>query len=653
MRVLAVVAGVVLLPFHSAFANEQALETITVIAEEEESGTGDVQLEEHTGTHHRLYKRDLERQDVNLGEIIGRETGVQFRQVGGLGTLTTVTLRGASSQQTGVYLDGILLNTAGNSTVDLSLFDLLSIDAVDIYNGASPVQFASAGIGGAVNLRTIAATNVKPESRASVTAGSFNTSRFQFSHKSAHEAWDVVAAASREISENDFSFINDNATPLNPLDDTRERRNNAQVHKLSAISRIGRQWHNSARTDVLLQANTRELGIPEWLNKQDNEASYDTDAFELQLTHRLDNIGNWNNATSLFRHQQNNHYLDAKAQIGLGSQNAHSDAETSGVKTYWEHIGNKGTFATTVSIRKETLDYSDTLTANQSYRVTRDSVGANAQYAWFTLNERLLVTPALRFQSVDDRYSGITIRNTNSRRDSKITPQIGLRFTASESVTIKSNLGQFIREPAFSELFGSRGLVIGNSRLRPEEGMNADLGFIFKPSQQYTFQATAYASWRDELIALAFDAQGIGRSINSGKANIVGLELKNEWQLNKAFNAQVNATFQQSRNYDANPALNNKEIPGQASTVANAKLRYTKNTMSTWLEANHKGRFYFDQANLLPGNSYWLIHLGADWRWRSFQFSAVFNNIANINVEDFNGFPRPGRAVFFSLTYKL
>lgn len=630
----------------------EELETITVVAEPE-PGTGDVQPGEHTASHQSIGKQELERQDINLGDILANETGVQFRQIGGLGALTTVTLRGASAQQTSVFLDGVLLNSAGNSSVDFSLLELLNLASVDVYRGAAPVQLSQGNIGGAVNLRSLGAVGDKPNTKMSITGGSFNTNRFQFAHHSSHRQWDVVAAASREHSNNTFTFNNDNATPLNPNDDSREARNNAQTTKLNALSRVGLQWSPNIRSDFMVQATGRDLGIPEWLNNEQNVASYNTDAVELQLVNRFDGIGNWNTALSLFQHYQDNHYLDALGQVGLGSQDTISDTQTTGVKTYWEHIDDQGTLSLTASLRRESLRSEDALAQNQNYRTKRQTLLSSAQYALFLNGDRLLVTPAIRLQTVNDNYAGISRLNANQRRDTAFTPQLGLRFTHSDTFSIRTNVGQFVREPSFSELFGSRGLIVGNNNLRPEEGTNADIGFTWSPNKLYQLNTSVFGSWRDELIVIAFDARGIGRSVNTGKANVFGIEIGNTWTINKRLTARLNTTYQSTHNFDANRALNNKEIPGEARLSAHLKLQYKIGKVRTWMETNHKSDFFYDQANLLPARGYWLHNAGVTFDWNKFQFSLTANNIGNVNVEDFNGFARPGRAYFFSLTYRL
>ena len=646
------IVSIGMVPVQGTLAQSEELETITVFADPEPA-TGDVQHNEHTGSHQRISKSELDRQDVNLGDILANETGVQFRQVGGLGAMTTVTLRGGSAQQTGIFLDGVLLNSAGNSTVDLSLLELLNLESVDIYRGSSPIQLSHANIGGAVNLRTLGGAGTKPSTRAGMTRGSFNTNRFQAAHRSSYRQWDVVAAASREHSNNTFTFINDNATPLNPNDDRREARNNAQATKLNALGRVGLQWNQNSRTDLLVQATGRDLGIPEWLNNKDNVASYDTDAVELQLTNRIDGIGNWNSALTLFQHYQDNHYLDALSQVGLGAQDTTSQTQTTGVKTYWEHIGDQGTLSLSATFRRESLQSEDMLTDNQRYESNRRTVLSSAQYALFLKDDRLLLTPALRLQKQSDNYAGIIRANANLGRNTVVTPQLGLRYTQNDQLVFQSNVGQFVREPAFSELFGSSGLIVGNRSLLPEKGINADIGFTWSPSKRYQMNTSLFGSWRDELIVLAFDSRGIGRSTNTGKANIFGIEIGNKWTFSKHFSARFNTTYQVTQNFAANRALNNKEIPGEARFTAHAKLQYNIRQARTWIETNHKSDYFYDQANLLPARGYWMHNAGVEFDWHDLTIGLTANNIGNASVEDFNGFARPGTAYFFSLTYRL
>ena len=99
------------------------LDTVIVTArqdEEERFETGDVDMEEFTGFVSVIKRRDFEGKMEDLGEVLQKEAGIQIRQSGGLGSFSTVSMRGSSSEQVLVYMDGVLLNDAAGGGVDLS-----------------------------------------------------------------------------------------------------------------------------------------------------------------------------------------------------------------------------------------------------------------------------------------------------------------------------------------------------------------------------------------------------------------------------------------------------------------------------------------------------------------------------------------------------
>ncbi|ETR65446.1 MAG: hypothetical protein OMM_14237 [Candidatus Magnetoglobus multicellularis str. Araruama] len=89
----------------------QTLDTIVVSAQKDDDfvfQTGDVDLEE-TPAFFSLIKRDqFEGKIESLADVIEKEAGVQVNQAGGLGSYSVISLRGSTSEQVMIYLDGIL-----------------------------------------------------------------------------------------------------------------------------------------------------------------------------------------------------------------------------------------------------------------------------------------------------------------------------------------------------------------------------------------------------------------------------------------------------------------------------------------------------------------------------------------------------------------
>ena len=90
------------------------LESVVVTAEQDQPDyqTGDVDLEETTGFVTVIEREAFEGKMEDLAEVLQNEAGVQVRQSGGLGSFSTVSLRGSSSDQVMVFMDGVLLNDA-------------------------------------------------------------------------------------------------------------------------------------------------------------------------------------------------------------------------------------------------------------------------------------------------------------------------------------------------------------------------------------------------------------------------------------------------------------------------------------------------------------------------------------------------------------
>ncbi|HHJ19214.1 MAG TPA: TonB-dependent receptor, partial [Gammaproteobacteria bacterium] len=110
--------------------------------------TGDVELSETTGASSLITGEALTRPGATLAQVLGREAGTQIRQSGGLGSYSSATLRGSSSDQVMVYLDGLLLNDASGGGFNLSNIELMQAEAIEIYRGATPVQLNTASLGG-------------------------------------------------------------------------------------------------------------------------------------------------------------------------------------------------------------------------------------------------------------------------------------------------------------------------------------------------------------------------------------------------------------------------------------------------------------------------------------------------------------------------
>ena len=97
-----------------------------------------------------------QRQAVTVSDLLRQTPGVTVTRNGGIGTATSVNIRGAESDQTVALIDGIKLNDPSSPGGGFNFGSLLigNITRIEVLRGAQSVLWGSQAIGGVVNLIT-------------------------------------------------------------------------------------------------------------------------------------------------------------------------------------------------------------------------------------------------------------------------------------------------------------------------------------------------------------------------------------------------------------------------------------------------------------------------------------------------------------------
>ncbi|MFK7993571.1 MAG: TonB-dependent receptor [Granulosicoccus sp.] len=616
--------------------------------------TGDVVGEEHTGSRGKVTWARLSQPGSQLGDLLSGVSGVQQKQSGGFGTFSNITVRAASAAQTAVYLDGILLNTGGESVIDLSTLEILNLASVDVYKGSTPLQLGHASMGGAVNLNTMRFGG-QPDSRIRLGLGSFSHLSLLAAHQGNTENWDWTATLSRQQSDNDFPFTNNNATPLNPDDDERQRRRNNQVERTSVLLKTGHQGSANRRTDLLLQIADRETGVATARNTIADQASYETLKSQVQLSQVIDKWYGWNSRHTLYWHLSDSVYDDSLSQVGLGDQYIDTDIRTLGAKTYWERFLDLGTVGLSIDFRNESLDLEDELNADENFTADRQLITATSHLAILDEKERWMIAPALRWQQSQRLGTSTSLgvpASLPEQNESELGLQIGLSYSINPLLSVNANAGNYFREPAFTELYGSIGLINGNPALEPESGINADIGVSYD-TDKLQLGMTYFQNRHDNLILNSFDARGIGRPGNTGKADINGLELSAQWIPAPDWRITASATIQNPRNRDPFKGYKDKILPGESKRTGFVRLAYRRTNVAYWCEWQVAADKFYDSTNLLPAADTSVHSVGMNLERKRWNLSLRIQNLGDDIIEDFNGFPKPGRSFFIALIQKL
>jgi vitamin B12 transporter len=101
----------------------------------------------------------------NAAEVLQYVPGVYVEFNGGLGSEAKATIQGSNVRHVAVYQDGVSLNPLANPEVDLSYLPIDAIERIEIYKGAASSAWGSS-LGGVINIIT-----KEPDTRKPFAAG--------------------------------------------------------------------------------------------------------------------------------------------------------------------------------------------------------------------------------------------------------------------------------------------------------------------------------------------------------------------------------------------------------------------------------------------------------------------------------------------------
>ena len=593
---------------------------------------------------------------ATLSQVLEKALGTQVQTSGGLGSFSTVSLRGASSEQVLIYLDGVPLNDASGGGVDLGSIDLEQLQRIEIFRGATPLELGGASLGGAVNLVTQKADR-DTTGNIKATVGSFATRGLSGAWQRFTERDSFLLNAGMLASDNDFEILNDNGTSFNDDDDFYEPRNNADFDQQNLLGKWRRNIGENSALTIALQAFHKDQGLPDLSNDADTRTRFETETLRLQ--NRVDALrfgrdGRNSASFNLFAIDKQEVFDDREGQIGLQVQHTRGTTRRVGIDGFVNRNAGDTTLRGIVESYRETYAFEDLLGMLADSESQRDAVTVGGELNRYTLDNRLIVSGVLRSQWVWDELeasdASVGIPPTvEQKKFDFVSPQVGAKYVLNAHSHIKANVGRYARIPAFFELFGDRGYFVGNEDLVPETGTNADVGvqYVWFAPRTWYHQALVtgevFYNRAQDLIVRVFDAQGVGRSDNISRATLTGISLAASLQPLAALQADISATLLDTAINSELAAFDGNQRPGQFAQTYRLTISYTSKPWRYAFESYIREDMYFDSANLLPADDQSWSNVSVQRKTLSWETELRVNNIFDEPLQDFNGFPKPGR----------
>ena len=178
-----------------------SLDTMTV-----EAKRPDWESKLSPGTVNIVRPDEFKGEQKSLPDLLLTVPGVHVREVNGKGQYTTVTMRGSTAAQVGIFIDGVLANLGGDTAVDLSTIPVKNVERIEVYRGYIPSRFGGTFMGGVINIVT-----KKPETTdvsLEVGKSSYGGKRGSMEITAPLGDGSLMVGTNYESSDGDFKYKN-------------------------------------------------------------------------------------------------------------------------------------------------------------------------------------------------------------------------------------------------------------------------------------------------------------------------------------------------------------------------------------------------------------------------------------------------------------
>lgn len=149
---------------------------------------------------------DYKGEQKDLPDLLKMVPGVHVRELNGKGQYTTVSVRGSTAAQVGVFVDGVLFNLGGDAAADISTIPVHNVERIEVYRGYIPARFGGTFMGGVINVVTKRPT--KANVQASFGKSSFGGYKGNLQIDAPLGGGALMVGINRDQSEGDFKYKN-------------------------------------------------------------------------------------------------------------------------------------------------------------------------------------------------------------------------------------------------------------------------------------------------------------------------------------------------------------------------------------------------------------------------------------------------------------
>jgi iron complex outermembrane receptor protein len=571
---------------------------------------------------------------------------------------TYFRLRGMDQTRINMTLNGVPLNEPEDQGVYFSNYPNFAknIKTMQVQRGVGTSTNGVSSFAGSINFTS--PTGIREKTELEAEYGSWNTSRFNFTHESGF------------IADNKLSMYF-NASVFN-TDGYKYHSGSkgfslfyslsyyGETDKVTLTTFTGKSnnemaWYAVSESDIEKDPKTN-------YNHEDADDNFRQTLVMLEYK-RFINSDNDISLTGFYNRLDGEWdlYVGDMLNFGLGSN-------FYGLISNYNYSPNKFDINVGVSANGYNRDHSMVVLPDSDFKIY-DNTGYKNEISTYGKVKYDLDVLTL-FADVQYRYvtfdykqkikDGVPYAFDLTKQDwSFFNPKIGLTYNVSDNLKFYTTLGKSNREPTRSDMFGGEDDLVTFEEVIPEEVLDYELGVNYT-SPKFSGHANLYYMDFDNEITLlgalgSYSLQQFGNVEQSYRA---GLEVDLNWAVHNEVTLTYNGAFSDNQIHDQGVYFSPLYTP---EVIQNLAVNLHKDGMFIEVSVKHHSKSYIDFANENTTPAFGTV--GMVWGYETEHFRYKIQGI-NLGSADYytNGYMDGGEAhyyvnapasVYATLTYKF
>jgi len=562
---------------------------------------------------------ELEEKNITtVTEALNLVSGVSFTSNGGIGSVTSISVRGSDNNRVLILIDGIKFKDHSSmSGTDISHLMISNIEKIEIIKGAQSGIWGADASAGVINIIT---KKPKDGTHGSILAeyGSFKTKKIagEISHK--ENFFDIALAASK-ITADGFSSQAPRGNDIDQYEDDSYKNRTINLKSNFYINEDAKLGFNVLDIDAEKEYDGNNA-------PNDETMKNDTDT-------RIYNLS--------YNQKYNNHNISVKYDKSKIQRD--QIGTTWGVKYTKSKSDN---IEITDSIAYNTKDFLVLGAGANSDEIdfTRaDNTSATAdnesKFGYITNSNtlgNLIVTESIRYDSYDN------FKNST-------TGKIGLKYNILSNLSLFSNYGTAYTVPALIQNINPWGAI--NMDIDPEKSKNFDIGIQYEDFKVTYFEQRIkdMIAWDDPTPLNWFNNDAIYTNLD-GKNTLKGVEIDYKKDIGSSTFLSVNYTYLSAKDKDK------KYLARRAQENLKFGIDYYGiSKLHIGLNGEYVGKRY-DQADKQGEQTgkYTIAHLNINYDLtKDVKIYGKIENITDKYYQTIDGFTSSPRAFYAGVKYSF